>query len=108
MAAPAAGGAGASRAQESRRVTRVPIQAPVIVTLEHHWQEMAESRDISPLGIKLALSHPVEPGTLLELELAMPVSLRTRDFDDDMYRVKAYVLYVVEERGTRMVACEFV
>ncbi len=100
--------AGANRSQESRRVTRVSIQAPVIVTLEHHWQEMAESRDISPLGIKLALSHPVEPGALLELELPMPVSLRTRDFDDDIYRVKAYVLYVTEERGKRMVACEFV
>ena len=97
-----------SPGQESRRVTRVAIQIPVIVTLENHWQEIAETRDISPLGIKLTLSHPVEPGTLLELEMAMPMSLRTRDFEDEVYRVKAYVLYVTEEKGERMVAAEFV
>jgi len=94
--------------QESRRVTRVPIQIPVIVTLEHHWQELAETRDISPLGIKFTLSHPVEPGTLLELEMPMPVSLRTRDFEDEIYRVKAYVLYLTEEKTKPMVAAEFV
>ena len=99
---------GRSHGQESRRVARVAMQIPVIVTLEHHWQEMAESIDISPLGIKLALSHPVEPGSLLKLEMPMPVSLRTRDFEDEIYRVKAYVLHLTEEKGKRMVAAEFV
>ena len=97
-----------SRSQESRRVARVAIQIPVIVTLEHHWQEMAESRDISPLGIKLALTHAVEPGSLLRLELSMPVSLRARDFEDEMYAVNAYVLYVTEKDDKRLVAAEFV
>jgi hypothetical protein len=69
---------------------------------------MAESRDISPLGIKLALTHAVEPGSLLRLELPMPVSLRTRDFEDEMYVVNAYVLYITEKDDKRLVAAEFV
>lgn len=97
-----------SRSQENRRVTRVTMQIPVIVTLEPQWQEVAESLNISPLGIKLALSHMVEPGTLLRLELPMPVSLRARDFEDEIYTVNAYVLYVTEEKGKRQVAAEFV
>ena len=97
-----------SRSQENRRVTRVTMQIPVIVTLEPQWQEVAESLNISPLGIKLVLSHQVEPGALLRLELPMPVSLRARDFEDEIYTVKAYVLYITEKRGKRLVAAEFV
>ena len=97
-----------SRVQENRRVTRVTMQIPVIVTLEPQWQEVAESLNISPLGIKLALSHVVEPGTLLRLELPMPVSLRARDFEDEIYTVNAYVLYITEKRGRRFVAAEFI
>jgi hypothetical protein len=96
------------RGQENRRVTRVTMQIPVIVTLEPQWQEVAESLNISPLGIKLVLSHTVEPGTLLRLELPMPVSLRARDFEDEIYTVNAYVLYITEKRGKRLVAAEFV
>ncbi|MGA9771970.1 MAG: DnaJ domain-containing protein [Blastocatellia bacterium] len=97
-----------SRSQENRRVTRVTMQIPVIVTLEPQWQEVAESLNISPLGIKLVLSHPVEPGTLLRLELPMPVSLRAKNFEDEIYTVNAYVLYVTERNNKRLVAAEFV
>jgi hypothetical protein len=64
--------------------------------------------NISPLGIKLVLSHPVEPGTLLRLELPMPVSLRARNFEDEIYTVNAYVLYITERGNKRLVAAEFV
>ncbi len=94
--------------QENRRVTRVTMQIPVIVSLENRWQEIAESMNISPLGIKLVLSHNVEPGTLLRLELPMPVSLRARDFEEEIYTVNAYVLYVIEQKSKRLVAAEFV
>ena len=97
-----------SQSQENRRVTRVTMQIPVIVTLETQWQEVAESMNISPLGIKLVLSHTVEPGTLLRLELPMPVSLRARDFDGEIYTVNAYVLYVTERKNKRLVAAEFI
>lgn len=97
-----------SLGQENRRVTRVTMHIPVIVTLEPQWQEVAESLNISPLGIKFVLSHAVEPGTLLRLELPMPVSLRARDFEDEIYTVNAYVLYAMEDKGKRLVAAEFV
>jgi hypothetical protein len=106
--AAASGDKGGGLGQEGRRVSRVAIRIPVIVTLGHQWQEVAESRDISPLGIKLALAHAVEPGSLLRLELPMPVSLRARDFEDEIYAVNAYVLYVTEKEGGRLVAAEFV
>ena len=97
-----------SLSRENRRVTRVTMQIPVIVTLEPQWQEVAESLNISPLGIKLVLSHAVEPGTLLRLELPMPVSLRARDFENEIYTVNAYVLYITEKKDKRLVAAEFV
>lgn len=96
------------RGKENRRVTRVTMQIPVIVTLEPLWQEVAESLNISPLGIKLVLLHMVEPGTLLRLELPMPVSLRSRDFEEEIYTVNAYVLYITERKSKRLVAAEFV
>lgn len=96
------------RGLDNRRVARVSMRIPVVVAYENRWQEMAETRDVSPLGIRLAISHPVEPGTLLELEMDMPAHLRTRDFEDEIYRVKAYVLYVTECKGERQVAAEFV
>src|ERR1044071_3040747 len=49
-----------------------------------------------------------EKGPRLKLEMPMPVSLRTRDFEDEIYRVKAYVLYLTEEKTKPMVAAEFV
>ena len=61
-----------------------------------------------PAGHKARPFAQVEPGTLLRLELPMPVSLRARDFEDEIYTVKAYVLYITEKKGKRLVAAEFV
>ena len=97
-----------NRACEKRRVERVELYLPMKVTFDRRWQEMTESRDVSPLGIKFALEHSVEPGTLLRIEFPLPRPFRTRDMDDELYVVQAMVLYVTQMQGEKQVSAEFV
>jgi hypothetical protein len=93
---------------ERRRVVRVNIHIPVVVTCENHWQETGATRDLSPLGARLALSRRVEPGTLLRLQLCMPSQFRTRHYHTEKYMVDARVLRVSESKATWLVAVEFI
>lgn len=97
-----------NRACEKRRVERVAMCLPMKVTFDRRWQEMTESRDVSPLGIKFALRHAVEPGTLLRLEFPLPRPFRTRDWDAELYVVQAMVLYLTRDNEERQAAAEFV
>ena len=96
------------RTRELRRVERVPLNLPVKVTFERQWQEVGETLDVSPLGVRFRLSRPLEPGSELRLELPMPKYLRTHSFDDDMYVVSAYVIYATNNESGRQVVAEFV
>lgn len=106
----AAGGREANtvRTRELRRVERVPLNLPVKVTFERQWQELGETLDVSPLGVRFRLSRPLEPGSELRLELPMPKYLRTHSFDDDMYVVSAYVIYATNSESGRQVVAEFI
>ena len=96
------------RTRELRRVERIPLNLPVKVTFEHHWQELAETLDVSPLGVRFRLSRHLEPGSELRLELPMPKSLRTHSYDDDLYVIRAYVIYVSNLESGRQVVAEFI
>lgn len=96
------------RARELRRVERVPLNLPVKVTFERQWQEVGETLDVSPLGVRFRLSRPLEPGSELRLELPMPRYLRTHSFDDDLYVVSAYVIYATNLESGRQVVAEFI
>jgi hypothetical protein len=78
------------------------------VTCESHWQETGETRDLSPLGAKIALSRSVEPGTLLRLQLRMPKQFRTKHYNSENYMVDARVLRVLGSKITWMIAVEFI
>ena len=93
---------------DRRRVRRASIRLPALVTFQHEWQELTETTDVSPLATRLRLSHKVEPGTLLRVELPMPQLLRTHSLGEEAYINDAYVLYTVVERGERLVVIEFV
>ncbi|MEK6304015.1 MAG: DnaJ domain-containing protein [Acidobacteriota bacterium] len=67
--------------RERRRVERVQLCLPLVVVFERHWQEVTETIDVSPLGVKFRLSRPIELGTFVRLELPMPSNLRTRADD---------------------------
>ncbi len=94
--------------RERRRVERVELRLPLVVVFDHHWQEITETIDVSPLGVKFLLSRPVEPGTLVRLELPMPPVMRTKANDSVLYTVSGYVIKVTPGSGKRVVVAEFV
>jgi curved DNA-binding protein CbpA len=94
--------------EERRRVVRVKMRIPVLVTFGNLWQEKGETRDLSPLGARIALSRHVEPGTLLRLQLRMPSQFRTRDYDGDNYEVYARVLRMFRSQSSWEAATEFI
>ena len=80
--------------------TRLPLRVPVRVTSEEgHWQEVTESREVSRDNIQFKLSCPVDSGTMLRLELPMPVEFRTHSHGQLIYTVKAVVELSSESDG---------
>lgn len=100
--------AGQTDGKERRRVIRVNMRIPVVVTCEDLWQEPGETRDLSPLGATLALTRYVEPGTLLRLQLCMPSQLRTRDYQAESYRINGCVLRTTRRRDQHVLSVEFI
>jgi curved DNA-binding protein CbpA len=93
---------------EQRRVPRVQITIPVRVSFERQWQEITETLDVSPLGIRFRLSRSVEPGSEIRMELKMPRDLRAHSFDQDVYVVNGFVLYEANNEAGRQVVAEFI
>src|SRR5262245_3352426 len=95
-------------ARERRRVQRVSVSVPMRVTLARQWQELTETEDASPLGIRFHLSRQVEPGSRLRLEMPFPKQLRTHSHDDQLYVVSAFVVDVSRDGRKWKVLAEFV
>lgn len=93
---------------EMRRVERVRLNLPLRVSFDRNWQELTETLDVSPLGIRFRLSRPIEPGSELRIELPMPKHLRTHSYDDDLYVASAFVLYTANCEAGRQVVAEFI
>jgi len=92
---------------ERRRVARMPLSLPLRVTFDHHWQELTDTSDVSPLGARFRLARRVEPGSLLRLEMPMPKHLRTRSHDDEPYVVSAFVISANQNDSGGDVVAEF-
>jgi curved DNA-binding protein CbpA len=101
-------GAAQARTKELRKVERVPVNVPLRVILDRHWQEVTEATDVTGLGTRFRLSRRVEPGTLLRLEMSMPEHLRTRGHGDGLYVVNAFVIYAHQDESGGDVVAEFV
>jgi hypothetical protein len=84
------------------------LSLPLRVTFDHHWQELTDTSDVSPLGARFRLSRRVEPGSLLRLEMPMPKHLRTRSHDGELYVISAFVIYTNQDGSGRDVVAEFV
>src|SRR5215212_6780955 len=81
---------------KSRRIReRLELSLPVRVygreSADCEWVEHTRLLDVTPFGVRLALSRPTEPGRLLHLTLPMPRQLRCFDHVEDQYRVWALV-----------------
>ena len=94
-------------ANDMRRVERVRLNLPMRVTFDRRWQELTQTLDLSPLGVRFRLSRGVEPGSELRLELPMPRHLRTHSYDDELYVVSAFVIYATSDDLGRQVVAEF-
>jgi len=97
----------ANGTKSKRRVERARLSLPVRVTFEDCWQELTKTLDVSPLGVRFYLSRPIEPGSRLQLELPMPIDLRTHNYNDELYVAAGYVIYVIQDSGGRQVVAEF-
>ncbi len=84
------------------------MNLPLRVSFDRNWQELTETLDLSPLGVRFRLSRQVEPATELRLELPMPKHLRTHSYDDELYVVNAFVVYIANDDCGRQVVAEFV
>ena len=94
---------------ERRRVERVPLQLPVLISCDaFNWQVFAESRDVSPLGIRLLVSRRIEPGTMVKMETPMPRELRLHSQSEKLYTVDAMIIHSVEKRANILVSAEFI
>jgi len=94
--------------KELRRVPREPLVLPLRVSFDRQWQELTETTDVSPLGVRFKLSRPLEPGSELRLEMPMPRNLRTHSFDADLYVCSAFVIYAANAESGRQVVAEFI
>jgi curved DNA-binding protein CbpA len=101
-------GAGQDRTTEIRKAEQVPVNLPLRVVFDRHWQEVTEATDVTGLGTRFRLSRRVEPGTLLRLEMSMPKHLRTRGHDEELYVVNAFVIYSNQDDSGGDVVAEFV
>jgi len=101
-------GAAQNRTAEMRNEKQVPVNLPLRVVFDRHWQEVTEATDVTGLGTRFRLSRRVEPGTLLRLEMSMPKHLRTRAHDDELYVVNAFVIYSNQDDSGGDVFAEFV
>jgi hypothetical protein len=98
-----------SRVNDRRRAERFAMKLPVRVrSTDGSWEEVTECQDVSPLGLKLALTRSLEEGSLIHLELPMPQRLRTHSFTDVVYSVDAIVRHAVKNPGTgSLIGVEF-
>jgi len=97
-----------NRTAEMSKEKQVPVNLPLRVIFDRHWQEVTEATDVTGLGTRFRLSRRVEPGTLLRLEMSMPKHLRTRGHGDDLYVVSAFVIYSNQDDSGGDVVAEFV
>jgi len=99
---------GETEERERRRVERVKVEIPITITSEAGWQTTGQTRDLSPLGALLTIHRPVEPGSLLHLQLRMPKQFRTRHYNTEFYRIDGRVLRSSVLKPVWVIAVEFI
>lgn len=82
----------------ARRRTRLKLTLPMEVfgrdSVQEEWAESAKLIEASPIGARFLMSHPVEPGCLLRLQIPLPRHMRFYDQQESAYRVWSVVRYV--------------
>jgi tetratricopeptide (TPR) repeat protein len=94
---------------ERRRETRYPIRLGTLVFPQNRkWREFTQTVNISRSGLRFRLSHPVEPDTILRLQLPLPSHLDLDTNDNSVYATDAIVCNRLQtESGTILIGAEF-
>jgi len=98
---------------DRRRMHRLRMALPVsIIGYDRNgekWEEMTESMDVSQIGVTVWMRQAVRHGQVFYLNLPLPVKLRSHGLSEASYSVYALVRRIdPEQRGTRVVALEFI
>src|ERR671939_1204505 len=78
---------GKSRRRRERLELSLPVRVFGRESEDYEWVEHTRLLDVTPFGVRFAISRPTEPGRLLHLTLPMPRQLRCFDHVEDQYRV---------------------
>lgn len=84
-----------SRRREERQPLAVNAKVQGFSDPVHRWTEETRSLDVCRGGIAFPLSHSVFPGQVLQLQAAVPRSLRKFDPDAPFYNVFAIVRHAI-------------
>jgi len=95
-----------------RRAERIRMNLSVKVSGHDRkngkWEEMAETIDVSRMGVTIRLRRKMRHGLVLYLTLALPDKLRSHGFGSPGYNVYALVRRVERAKGgVRIVGLEF-
>lgn len=95
-----------------RRCERFNLGIPVRVSGQDEatgkWAEMAQTLNVTRLGISAAMRHRLRHGTVVHLTMPLPVKLRNHGHADPSYSVYAIVRRIEpSEEGIRLVGFEF-
>ena len=94
---------GKSRRRRERLELSLPVRVYGRESDDYEWVEQTRLLDVTPFGVRFAISRPTEPGRLLHLTLPMPRQLRCFDHVEDQYKVWALVrnIKTVEASGSK-------
>lgn len=87
---------GKSRRFEERQSSSLSVRVRCRETIKSEWNEATHLVDVSRMGARFILSHPVETGQLLHLSLAMPGRFRAYDHAEKEYHVWAVIRSISE------------
>lgn len=98
--------------ENRRRSNRYNLLVPARVTgvdrVDGMWYELAETFDVSDLGVGLRMRRSVRNGAVVHVSLPLPVKLRSHGHNDQSYNVYALVRRVEQPKnGFRKVGLEF-
>ena len=96
--------------EDRRRAKRFAIKLPVRITSQDgNWAEVTESVNVSRTGILFCISRRILEGTPLQVEVQMPVALRTHSHDQVIYIVRAAVRHITAaEESIFRIGAEFI
>lgn len=77
-----------------RTLLALPVRVRCRESLTRDWVEIAHMQDVTPFGMRFALTHPTEIGRVLHFTMPLPRPLRAFDYAEDQYKVWGLVRHV--------------